>query len=244
MSWRAGSLHYVVFSQPLAGIPDALQPWMHIFGGPPQAFQQLPGSIPGAQASGIVGDYQVVLVAQPGRLELILLPPEQAQSSLGFIADRQAALTALREYARKLGSPQKAVRVALILNAFKPMATAAAAAEDFRRNTRLAHIPAEATDLLLALNVRKTIPGLAISMNRLCKWGTGEQQLIQMQASSGAAPSVTVERFYASTIQLDLNTVPEQAPASAEQADQIFGRFIEEAEKLLSIGYEHLAAQS
>jgi len=246
MAWAAESLHCVLMSQGQLGVPDALQPWLRTFGGAPQSFQQLPPEVGGgAHATGTVGIYQATIMAQQGRLELILSarrPPTSQTPPV--IVDIQPALTALRLYGTSFVGGQTPMRLALIANFSEQVADQAAATAEFARQSRLTTIPPNSADLVFAMNIRMDLPVSGVQVNRICKWSTGVQQIVQFQVGPGAAPGLRAQEFYMVSLQLDLNTVPQQAFFDSQQTAQIFDGLVTECEILYADPYGRLVPGS
>ena len=243
MSWSADSLSCVIFSPPWGGgQPDALQSWTRIFNASPQGLAQNPGGFaPGGQATGLVGSYRATVVTQPGRLEFVLSPADTNTSGPAVIDDVADALSVLRAYAQKLLEQGGVVRLGLIMNLSRRASSASAAAEEFRQETHLAIRP-DATDLNFGLNVPTPLKEGEGQINRICRWGTGQHQLIQLHVTPffSSDPPVA-EVFHAVTLQADLNTAPRQAPFSLTETPKIFDQLVLEAREVLARAYDYLS---
>lgn len=249
MNWLADSLHCVVFSQPTMAVPDALQPWLRLFGSAPQSYQQnLQGAVFGSMSSGTIGQYQISIAAQPGRMELAILPiPYPApDASLPVIRDIATAFAVLQGYSDTLLETGGAIRVALILNLSGQTADAETAKEKFKQSIHYENLPTGATDLSFALNIRTPISlpthtATGLEMNRVCRWGTSMHQLVQVQVGVGGPAPTVVKETHVVTLQLDLNTIPRQVPFLIDEARAVFAALVAEARHLISEGYDRLA---
>jgi len=246
VSWQALSLQCVLFSQAQAGLPDALQPWMQLFGAPPLSYQQgPPGGPPQSQATGVVGVYQVIIIAQLGRLEAALSVAPTAGVAFPAIEDIGTGLITLREHAHKLiGLKEGLSRLALLVHLVKQTGSAKASNEDVCRNVKLPSLPDNATDVEFALNVRRPLPvSNNLEINRVCRWSSQVHQLFQVQVRpDGVSQSARVNEMHMSSLQLDLNTVPMEAPLPPAVTLQVFDALVDEAKALIFEGYDRLAA--
>ena len=244
MTWAAESLHCVLFSQVSPGIPDALQPWLRTFGGNPQSFQQLPTQGGGgAHATGTVGNYQGTIVAQAGRLELILSSSSQSANAPPVIDDIRSAVTSLHHYIPQFAAGETPIRVAMLVNLSKRVVDETMAAREFGRETHLNDLPPGSRDLTFALNIPRPSPIQGVDINRICKWSTGVQQMLQFQIGvGGAAPGLVTQSFVVISLHLDLNTTPRQNPFTAQQTLQLCDHLVDESRALIVDAHGHLVS--
>jgi hypothetical protein len=244
MAWSADSISCVMFTQPQPGLaaPDALQLWQTIFGASPQAYNQLPPAASGSQASGVVGNFLMMLTAQLGRADLTLHPAPSVTVGTAVapgifppaIADAAGALDAIATRARTfvtLGAPS---RLAILVNLSKPANGPAETAAEFQRDTGIS-IPLGSTDLTFAYNcAKKTRDG--IPLNRIRRWITGAQQFVVMQINPGVAPALPLlQNAYVTMYQIDVNTAAHQAAAFAPQdVSGVFDQLVAEAKDLMA----------
>lgn len=253
MPWSADSLSCVLFLPvPLTAAPDAYQAWQRTFGGGPQSYQQnTPGGIPGNQAMAAMGEYQMMIAAQPGRTELTLLPikhnPIGAQSAITAnpellapaIPDWRAALDFLLSHTARFLAGQTAARVALLVNLSEKARSQAEAGVLFRQATRSDVFPPGSSELTLGFNSVAEAAGVGI--NRLCRWGTGIQNVVVMQGAVGVAPVAQVVELHAAYFTVDVNTMPRPAPFTVQQTIPLFDALAAEAKTIILEGYDHFA---
>lgn len=243
MTWHADSVHAVTFFNPV-GAPDALQPWLRMFRDPPSSFNSNgPNMPPGATASGLIGAYQVTISANVGRLEVALSPPGTQNERPQGIVKVHEALDVLKGYAGQLLDVISPVRLAIVANLARRADSAAQAAQALRQDLPpLNLVPEDATDLQLALNIRKDFANLGSEQNRLCRWSTGVQQIYTMQMTVGAAePSLALQEFHAEVWSVDVNTgAPSGATSNLTPAS--FAALADEASTIIRNGYEYLVA--
>ena len=244
MTWLAESIHFVVFSTP-SPTPEAFNPWLRVFGSPPPNLQQnQPGTPPGGQASGVVGPYAVTINVQPGRTELVLTPSEANGPAPGVFDDTNDPLTTLKSYAEKLATKISVLRLAIIINLSEQAADGVAAGKIFENNLKAVPVPPGAVDLAYALNVPcdSPVPGTAI--NRLCRWGTGVRQVVQVQMNSfaaGSIPQFTVSENHAAFLNIDVNTAPRSVPFAPGEVTALVAALDGEGRAIISEGLERLS---
>lgn len=229
-------------------ISDTLQIWQRLFNASPQAYNQLPGGN-GSQASGTIGEFTIVVTAQLGRTELAIHPG--ASPALGLpmvmnpgpflplITNVDAALAALAGYARTLVTTGDLIRLAILLNLSKRVASLAESIQEFQRNTNI-KTGDGATDLNFSYNFpTRTKEGLEI--NRVRRWTTGAQQFVTMQmlqANAGPlltpSPSPIVHTIHAALLQIDVNTAPQRAAMASAHAQSVLDQLVSEATNLMS----------
>ena len=169
MDWSADSISCVTFTQPQPSGPivsDTLQLWLNLFGAPPQAYNQFPGGVPGSQASGRIGDFLMVITAQPGRTELALhpSPSNTSHDSINVIGavnpfppaitDILGALDVMTTRARTFVKAGAATRMGILINLSKRADNATEAVTVFQNNTGILPQPG-ASDLNFAYNIVK-----------------------------------------------------------------------------------------
>lgn len=242
MNWAADSLHCVVFFQPTTSRPDALQPWIKIFGEAPQNYQAAPvGAPPGGQAGGRIGDYQITIIAMPGRIELVLAPLGD-NGPPAPIASIETAVATATEYFKILLDDHNPVRVGFVANLSKHFPSLSAAVSSFKGDTKLAHLPADASDLNFAINVRRKIDSVDLTINRLCRWATGIRQILTLEMLSGGInPHTSMEETIVETLQIDLNTVAQEREIPSGNVDILLKELISEFKIIVSQGYDRLA---
>lgn len=242
MKWAAESIHAVVFRAPTGETPDALQPWLKVFGDSPGSFQRnAADQSPGSVASATVGEFQATISAQTGRQELILAPAPSGDQPPAPIENVEAALSVLGGYTKKMLGVEPVVRVALVLNLSKRHPDLYQAVEGFKVDSRLSDLPGDAMDLQFAINVRKPFVSHVAQMNRLCRWGTATQQFITMQlAPGGLGPSMFVREFPAETLQIDVNSHPQERHLAPDRAVTMFDELVAEALLIMAQGYDRL----
>jgi hypothetical protein len=245
MTWEAETIHGVIFQTPSGQTPDALQPWLRLFKSSPQSFQANPVGAPlGGTASGLVGSYNVIVVAQSGRLELILAAQPVPDGPPQNMRDMEQALATLLVYLKTLLPDTSPVRVAIVANLARRTKDMLEATGLFSADTGLRQtIPHDAQDLSFALNVRKISADSSRQLNRLCRWGTALQQYVQLKITSGMGePSLGVQEFPAETLQIDVNSAPSAAPFTVPEASAILDEIAEEVKSLMKDGYAYLSA--
>lgn len=251
MTWSADWLSCVFFSSQSVGAADALQDWHRVFGGAtPQRYQQNPHPAGSSQAMGIVGSYQVVIGAQPGRTELTLLPPPNDQTSqiaanpellAPSITNVEHALDTLRGHASRFVAGQNAMRVALVANLSEKTSDQAAAVALFKRVTSLEWLPEGASDLLFGFNtiLEFSVASTKVQINRLRRWGTVTQKIgiFTLQTALGAPNLMQPVDVHAAFLNIDLNTVPRLVPFADSESDLLFDNLITEAKRIISEGH-------
>ena len=239
-------MHGVVFHAPSGETPDALQAWLRLVGNAPQSFQSnQPGMPPGGTAVGQVGAYQFMVAAQVGRYELVLSPTAVGDAPPAPTAQIDDIVQVLAAYMPKLmtSAGSGLLRVAVVLNLSKRTDTLDIAVSEFKKDTKLTDIPANASDLQLAINVRRRFSNLPFDMNRLCRWATGVQQFFTMQLTVGTVgPALAVQEFSTETLQIDVNSAPQAGQLPLESATAMFNELVAEALILTSQGYDRLVS--
>ncbi len=245
MDWLADNLTCVLFTKPQHGAVDALQPWLKAFSSSPMNFQNQPGL---SRAEGVVGDLRVQLIAQPGRLELALMAVEPEVAVLGnalppptvpqAIPKWEDALVVIEQYARKI-IEDGVVRIGLVVNLLQRAESALNATALFNQHTRC-ELPRDATEVAIQFNRTKMLSGRKI--NRLARWATGAQQVLQLQVG-GAVPSPNsriAAVFHVVTWQLDINTVMTQSSPELDtaQSGNVLAALVQEARTIISAGYD------
>lgn len=241
MTWLAESLHAVFFVNPAAASPDALQPWLRIFGSPPQSYQSSPpGGPQTANSQGLIGEYNVVISSQIGRTEVaVSSAPNQGDLPKG-IEDYQTALSTLKGYGSKL-YPEATTRVALVAN-FSRIAKDAGEAEAFLRADvpLLSQLTLAASDVQFGLNIRKDVAELGTAQNRLVRWSTAVQQIYLMQVTMGSAePTMVVQEKHVELMTIDINSGNVSNPNEL-LTSKVLHHFCDEAAQIVSGGYSYL----
>jgi hypothetical protein len=82
-----------------------------------------------------------------------------------------------------------------------------------------------------------------MEINRFCKWGTAEKQLIQLQMVPGAAlqqSPFVLSSAQVFTIGFDVNTVPQADILTKKQSNSLLIELVQESSQLMSKGYAQL----
>lgn len=243
MTWSLQNITCVVFTPPVPVPPPAHQVWSQVTGQQPAQFQQNPGG-PGSAAQGPFDGFMLTAGTQPGRFEVSLHPIGDATSGseLPFLADIDGAVAKILELGSKLAAGDNPLRVAVVANCAQPGASQEEAIARFKQNAKLSNLPASASDLSFAMNVRKKLGGAGWEMNRLCNWGLGQLQFMQFQIQSGMQAPQVITTSHLATMVVDVNTVPRNIPLGPTQAVSALQALADEAKLIIAQGYDRLAA--
>lgn len=242
-NWSASLVQAVLFEGQPSAKPDALAPWLALFGEPPTAFNRAgPAAPPSSTANGLVGEFQVGLQHSPGRLEVALLPAPKDDSDPALIPNVEDAVTVVANYLTVLLKDRPAVRLAIILNLRQVAATEIEAREIARRFMPPVELPPEAIEVQFALNVRSHLPvDPVVEINRLCRWASLRMQMLQMQIDgAGGFVHLPVSEKNFAVYDIDVNTFSQPISFSADHADQIIKALAVEALGLMVEGHERL----
>lgn len=246
VSWTAETLHAVTFYPPMAETPDALQPWLKAFGTSPQSLQtSSAGSPPMSTAGGVVGDFNIEIIAQIGRIEIVLRSSEQNQIHPPSIGNITLAAQVLKEYSKKIFSPYANVlRVAVVGNLIQIFENkdSSKPTELFIYNTKIKNIPTASSDLQFGLNISRQLGKNNVKFNRLCRWATTVGNLVEFKMNTGSNnPTMNVVLIPTINWMIDVNS---DASASIESSiiEDLFDSSFNEFIAIFEGGYEYLIA--
>lgn len=248
MSWQVQNLVCVVFAPPAAGATSAFDLWQTLIGSSPHQFQQgLPNGQEGTLASGPIGENQLTVSVQIGRVEAGLLADAKGvPSDIPSLSNIPTALEQIVGIGEQLCSQTNPVRVALVANCSKPFASLEEANASFAKEAHLPFPPDQASDLQFAMNVRRNTGGAGWQMNRLCRWSVGRFEMVRFQVSGAGGAAQQVPQFltakHLSTLLIDLNTVARQTPLGPTQAAAALRDIAVEMQLIMSEGYDRLIA--
>jgi hypothetical protein len=178
------------------------------------------------------------MILHLNRLELLLQSGRQGGSGApGAIQDVFNALSEGRGIVKRLLSSYNVGRVAAVLDLSEEVEDEATAALRFGDAVGLGIDLQGARDLSFQISHRtpsRNVPGVEI--NKLCRWGTGVKQLIQMQMGPGAnnlqLPKVLNQQSVFN-IMYDINTTARDAALSANERHMLLDEVVIEAEGLM-----------
>lgn len=243
MDWAAESLQLVLFLEPAVPDPDAFSLWTQALKMRPTFFQQIP-DMGGSIASSNVGEYHLFLSVSPLRIEITVAAKQYNQPSdkPPVIYDISPGFLLLDEINSKLSVDYKSSRMALIASLSRFYATQAEAIADFQMNTPTQNIPLSASNLEFVVNVRRflhLVESQHVEINRLCRWGLGLSQMMQIQAIADGSPQnpSVLKSVSRSTLILDLNTVVADRNYKDASKPETFSNLVSEAEAIIQQGY-------
>jgi len=240
-TWTAETVRVSLF--PAAGAPARDDLWQTITGAKPDATTTTKEGM--VQQQGTVDGKRYLLVSMPGRVDLFMSPPEDADEIPPNIGPHTDALTAVKGFGSRLAEQLEAVtRIGVggvILHFLDSKKDAYAALE--RRFPCLNFAKDAADDFLLQLNrpIRSAVI-TELQMNRIVRWAylpVHQAQLLVVQAlgpsgptsSSRSSPTTTVK--HAVRLDIDVNTAA--ANTTAFSKDQSAALVAETADKILGL---------
>lgn len=244
MNWAADLVQAVIFSPPTGETQDALQPWLRLFSSSPQSFMSGDQATPGASvAGGVVGDFNVQIAAQPGRLEIVLRAPERAGEPARISAIKHAVNSATA-YAKQLSKSNHTVlRIAVVASLSKTFSNKSEAQKAFFSETGIVGLPQGSSDLQFGLNSPKDFQSDKITLNRLLRWMTVDNQILELKLAQGSsAPSLNVKDIPTLNWLVDVNTAIGILLDQDRIADY-FDMAVDEFNQLLEGGYGYIRAK-
>lgn len=242
MTWKADQLQMVLF--PLQGAKQAtgLDLWNIISGGvPPDAFQKqngLPGSV--SLTSGEIGQYQVALSTQLGRIDLGIQPTENEifEDEPPYIRDLEAGLAFIKDKACQIADSSSWSRFAIVTQLTFEANSSESAIEILNRHTQ-ARFPEGSIDNILQFNIRKKFEEAPFfEMNRLCTWSKGiRQQFTSVyNGNNPTAVSMPVRTAEIAVLKIDVNsaTTNDVTPYRSILIDEI-------SKELASLAHQYTA---
>jgi hypothetical protein len=223
---------------PISGATVVPNSWKEITGNDPDEISKHPPPVQSLEAGPFfVGRLSVGY--QPGRIDLILLPDQTAQSEglqLRHVGDFGSAMDSFLPAARKAFRPDMVMqRLAVGAVLLHPVDSVEDGYKVLRSILPVAReIPETASDFSLQLNVpiMLSVTGISdIRINRLLKWAVARFQLMNMVGGSGVPTQIVGgEEMYAVRVEMDINTPADLAVPLSHQ-------------NILDV-IEHLAAQA
>lgn len=187
----------------------ALRLWATAFDEEPTGYQT-PGPGPSvvpahANVQGIVGDYAIRLVVQPGRVDLSIsapdsMPPNVPSPPLG---DLQSAIDFAIARMSKLLPILKVGRTAMVIQGYTVTESEEKSVDAIRSWLPNVAIPAGSTDLTYQVTVpfaSKVQEGR--KLNQLCRWQSVQMQIVEFQI--GAAPPKQINSAFAALAYIDV----------------------------------------
>jgi hypothetical protein len=233
------SLQFVVF---LSGQPteDAKGLWEKTLEGTAlQNFQRQP-TTGVSQAAGRIGNVNVAVATQLGRIDLVLSPavaiadgvPSPADSKLNYWIGQGLAL------AKKLALDQPVFRPAVVLQASQEVDTALTAVNTVSTWAHNAPFPAGATDLMYQAVVRrqsKVDP--TIIVHQLTRWNTGRQSVVRFEPATGAMQNVAGAIVASKYVDVFAD---DQTPVARDKFGPLMDEICDLARNILERGYDAL----
>lgn len=240
MVWLAQNVSGVVFPAPSSSPPNVLSLWLTAVGSEPDNFQK---GVPASVASGNIGDLNVTINAQPGRIQVVVSAVgDDDPNKVPTLSDLSQGLRLAKTLSQKLCNDSNPVRVSLTANCLEEAEDSLSANRRFVHHTRVTSIPEDAIDLNFALNRREKVGGAGWDINCICRWATSQLQYLTFTLNAGepTQPQVKVARDVV-TLLIDVNTVPRGAlPLGAKQSRDALDRIETKVLELISGGYDAL----
>jgi hypothetical protein len=239
--WPLQSLQIAWFLTSVEGI-RAQAVFEAIFGEEPQNIQtnKLPNPANPffGVASGAVDGIQGQVQVQPGRVDLVLTPPNDDPTQDLPLFDAHTTISKIVEQIKKPSFPP-AFRCAMVANLAHPAPDLQAAADIFVQTTGITLPMSDVSDLILQLNRRKHLSS-TIELNRLMRYSIANFQsfVIEMIPNIGM-PGQTVpisKQTFATMLALDFNTVPNGKTFEGEEINTIFDQAATELLRVATIG--------
>lgn len=185
-----------------------------------------------SQASGGVGEViRGEIQVGPGRVDVALHPH-------GDEATPTLDLKVIDEHYERVCSTLvdlgNALRLAIVVDAVKLQETYHAAIGEIAVLTQFSCPLDDILDFSLQLNKRRLFRSTDnISMNRLLRWATATYQFIRFEMPSGSMAATPVASLrHATSVQIDLNSVPTEREISSREQFAMYTELKEEASRL------------
>lgn len=249
MKWSVESYQLAFFHAPQMS-HDAFQVWLSLFETTPDTYQRNPDpSQRGAQAGGMVAGYQWMVQTALGRTDLFVHgtpdgDPEMNPSSMSFPVMKQdeAAKDLLTAKGSTLQMDHLGVtRLAFVSQLFVDTSSQEESNRLFCELSNTAPTVDGATDLTFIINVRKSLADSGVQINRLCRWQTVEKQLIAIPIN-GPGTSLPTITQKAVSLNIDINTVPQQAPFKVGEVPKMIAEIIAESQRVRAEGFNALTS--
>jgi hypothetical protein len=235
--WHTEFLRITAF--PISGATVVPNSWKEITGNDPDEISKHPPPVQSFEA-GPFSAGRLSVGYQPGRIDLILMPDQTAQSErlqLRNIGDFGLAMDDFLPAARKAFRPDMVMqRLAVGAVLLHPVESGEDGYKVLRSMLPVAReIPETASDFSLQLNVpiMLSVSGISdIRINRLLRWAVARLQLMNMVGGSSGVPTQIVSgaEMHAVRLEMDINTPADLAVPLSHQ-------------NILDV-IEHLAAQA
>jgi hypothetical protein len=210
--WHTEFLRISAF--PISGATVVPSAWKEITGNDPDEISKHPPPVQSFEAGPFFAG-RLSVGFQPGRIDLILMPDQTAQSEglqLRHVGDFGIAMNAFLPAARKAFRPDMVMqRLAVGAVLLHPVDSVEDGYKVLRSILPVAReIPETASDFSLQLNVpiMLSVTGISdIRINRLLRWAVARLQVMNMVGGSGVPTQIVGgAEMYAVRVEMDINT--------------------------------------
>lgn len=237
--WNSQNIQAVWFSTAVSGV-KANAVYEQIIGEEPSSYQS--NKIPNpanpflSVANGHVGQYEVAIQVQPGRVDFILSAAvEEDGQSEGFdFIETEPAIGFIIEAVSKM-TGLDCVRLALVVNIMEKTESVNEARTLIEDRVGLKPSFDDYSDYMFQINRRASFDKPSFSLNRLLRYNSLTFHGVTIDFTSGGAPSSFAER-YAAAMMIDLNTVMTGRVFQKEEVDAIFLIMAGEAMRIAKSG--------
>ena len=244
MPWSADNIQIVLFLPGGGAFPDALQMFELLTGRAADSFQRQPGGGPMAPstAQGSHDGFTPMINSQPGRLDFVFAGPLADTGLPGEFSDIEGGVAKFTDIAAVALETLSPYRISVVLNLIQEAASEPAAMALIGQLLPLPALPATTTDFQLQMNIKRPFVSHPDRiMNRLLKWGSGRQQLLNIPQTGiglAAAPIIVQDRQIVQfTVDINSAVMVANAPFGNEQASAMLAELANEAVRLLHGGY-------
>lgn len=241
MQWRAESLRSVIYGHPTGTVPDALGAWSKIIGTSPDSSQRFPvGPVSHSQATGAVDSFNVSIGSQLARLEIMVGPKVTPGGPPDDIVDVEAGAKLIRDLTRRAAESLAVGRLAYVHQLLQAVPDTPSAVDLLVQLVPGLPLSRDAEDAIFQMNRPKAIAFSPGAMNRLCKWASVKQQIIEVQISGSQNQPFVVHERHVAQFMVDVSTLPMAAPMEQGEVVPALDLLAEEVDALAAGGYKYL----
>ena len=212
-----------------------------MFDGDPTEFSQIPTG--GNQASGRLGELQLIVQSQPMRADLILNPASPpTQEAPSGIDDLDAAVQLGSDVAAKMICAEAAQRVAMVVNLAEQLTDAGEVIARLQAEVGPLPTPPAIEELQFSFNQRRTSRIAGRDLMHIARWVQGRRSFFQIDFTRLPAPPLVTQQVDVFSRYIDVASLNDM-PVSAVDAAGVFAEIADQVKGSASQGYgfyEHI----
>lgn len=245
MALESDALRVIAFDKKAIKM-DLLRLWSENLKGQTTNYSQHPSGA-SAVIAGFLDEEFCQITLHPGRVEILAGKRDvETNANPRPFSDFGPSLTIAKRIFSEVAIKMDVHRVAIVMELFEKQPTTSDALDRIRRELPFLDLRSDDDDISFQVTRRVRSAALpSITINRLCRWGTAVQQMLQfeVQASSGenshgVAKVINSQSVF--TAFYDINCIPREEPLTHADACDLLTELGEKMSALVEGGYAAL----